>query len=281
MEAITEEQAKNQANEEFIKSYQASTKRSLKRAKLFFFRTRIINNKIKKAMKGTSKKLLTDDETTSAVNRRMLKKELNMAGANKIKVENNIFNDPAFQERINAIVNEYLQKNSVRKKEDFEREIKEIINNNHELKIYMEKNNITQIGSNLIERVEFEKEQRKYYDEIMAITEDYTQGKIKTKEDYDQQIRQKIGEFSEKQKRLPDLVKELNLDINARDFSEKLAAHKTVLERMRNRTVMMRVNMLINAKPKVEPKGIKKILTGVQKNERGLTTAQHVQIDKL
>lgn len=282
VEAISEEQARNQANAEFSKAYEGSIKRSLGRARMFFFRTRIINNKIKKTMKWTSKGLLTDSETTSAVNRWMLKKELNMAGANNIKVDTKVFNDPAFQEKLNRITNEYLQNDGKWTKEAFAKEVTEMIDNNHELKIYTEKNKITQIGSNLIERVEFEKEQRLYYKEIFDITEQFTNGTIKTREDYDKLIRAKIGEFSKKQNRLPDLVKELWLDINAKEFSEKLAAHKNVLERMRNRTVNMRLNMMINAHPKQELKWMKQFLTGiVPEDKRGLTTAQHVSIDKL
>lgn len=281
VEAISEEQAIEQANEEFARRYRGSIKRSLGRARMFFFRTRIVNNKVKKIMKWKSKQLLTDSETTSAVNRRMLKKDLKMAGADKIKVETTVFNDPIFQEKLNNIVNEYLQDGSRWTKEAFDREVTEMIENNHELKVYTEKNKITQIGSNLIERVEFEKEQRKYYKEIIDITEDFASGKFKTRADYDKKIREKIGEFSDKQKRLPDLVKELKLDLNAIDFSEKLVVHKWVLEKIRNRTVDMRINMLVNAKPRQEPKWMQKLLGWVQDDQRGLTTAQHVNIDKL
>lgn len=51
VEAVSEEQAIEQANEEFARRYKSSIKRSLGRAKMFFFRTRIVNNKVKKIMK--------------------------------------------------------------------------------------------------------------------------------------------------------------------------------------------------------------------------------------
>jgi hypothetical protein len=95
-------------------------------------------------------------------------------------------------------------------------------------------------------------------------------------------LRDETAKFSREQNKLPDLVKELKLDINSIQFAEQLAKHRNKLEIMRMRTVNMRVNMLVNATPKKEPKGIwNKFTSGTQKDERGLTTAQHVQIDKL
>jgi len=197
----------------------------------------------------------------------MLKKELNLAGADKIVMKTDLFTDPEFQRDLNALTNDYLT-NDIADERTYESAVAKLINNNKELKRYMESENVSQIGSNLVERIRFEKKQRMYYQDLIHILHEYEiKGQIKTRAELDTQLRAKTSEFSKEQNRLPDLVKELKLDINSVHFAVELAKHKNKLEHMRMRTVNMRVNMLTNASS--------------NKEERGLTTAQHVNIDKL
>lgn len=296
IEALPEEKAREEAIKNFDAKYAASMARWPTRAKMNIFRTHIINKDIKKYMKTkTSKKLLTDEETASAVNRWMIKKELKLEWHLNIKKmvdvagDTTVFDDADFNTDMNRITNDYLSPNSTKSDAAFEAEMKDLIDNNAKLKQEMKEKNINHVGSNLIEKVKFEKEQRRYYQDLINITDDYlNKATIKTRADFDSLIRKKIAEFAEKQKRLPDLVKELQLDINAIDFAEQLVKHKVTLEKMRQRTVSMKLDMLENEHPKWQPKSVwekkgiwEKFTSGTPDDKRGLTTAQHVQIDAL
>jgi hypothetical protein len=69
-------------------------------------------------------------------------------------------------------------------------------------------------------------------------------------QEFDKQVRELVSKFAQEQKKLPDMVKELKLDINAVDFATNLAKHRTALETMRTRTVKIRLNLLHNKSEK-------------------------------
>ena len=286
-EMLSEEKALTKANEDFKNEYEASAKFGPTRAYLFFFRSHYINKQMKKYMNDSSYSLDTDEETTNAVNRWMLKKSMNLAGADKITEDNNVFNDPAFNTDLSRLLNEYCNWTTMTA-DEFNTQAVALINaeaQNGKAKLDLETLNISQIGSNLVDIATVEKEQRKLYgDLIWAIdrfysSDDNDADKLR---EFDGKARDLINAFSTKHNRLPDMIKELQppLDLDKLEFAEKLATHRRSLEKMRMRNVKMKLSMLVNTESLEQPKWYEFLKAKPQDN-RGLTTAQHVQIDKL
>jgi hypothetical protein len=168
-ETLSEEEALEEVNKDFKKEYEASAKFGPKRAYLFFFRSHYINKQMKQHMKDSSYSLDTNEETTNAVNRWMLKKSMNLAGADKITEDNNVFNDPAFNADLNRLLNEYCN-GTMMTADEFSTQAIELINaeaQNGKAKIDLKDLNISQIGSNLVDIATIEKEQRQLYSDLI------------------------------------------------------------------------------------------------------------------
>lgn len=286
-EMLSEEKALARANEDFKNKYESSAKFGPTRAYLFFFRSHYINKQMKKYMNDSSYSLDTDEETTSAVNRWMLKKSMNLAGADKITEDNNVFNDPAFNADFSRLLNEYCNGTTMTA-DEFNTQAVALINaeaQNGKAKLDLEALNVSQIGSNLVEIATIEKEQRQLYGELIwAIdrfysSDDNDADKLR---EFDGKARELITAFSTKYNKLPDMIKELQppLDLDKLEFAEKLATHRRSLEKMRMRNVKMKLSMLVNSEALQQPKWYEFLKAKPQDN-RWLTTAQHVQIDKL
>lgn len=263
-ESITEEQARDQAMKEIEEQYAGSMPYGFTRAKLFFFRSRYVNKKIAEKLGNSTGKLITDAEVTSAVNRWHLKKALNMAGADKIEEDDSMFNDPIFNEKLNLLVNDFVTGvNATMSEQEFETAVRTLIDKNPDLKTYMWEKNVSQIGSNFVEIVKSEKNEREYYGKLIELID--THGKQVNTPEFDIAVRALFAEFVKENKKLPDFVKELKLDIDAANFSEKLATHRQALHKMKLRNVKMKLSMLINT----------------DKEDKWLTAANSVNIDKL
>lgn len=284
-ESITIQQAKELANKQIEEKYANSRARGLTRARLFFTRKQIENKMIKKELKKTSRQLETGWEQANAVNRWQLTKAINMAGADKItqidpNSPNSPFNDTIFQDQVNNLITQYVSQIPPMPDDQFKRNIEQLFNKNADLRAFLKAEKISQIGSNLLEVVQQEKKERSYYGQFIDIINRHGTN-INTPE-FDTEIRNHVQNFINEQKKLPAMIKELGLSIDDINFAEKLATHRSALEKMRTRTVKMRLNMLINTYPMEKEQGFwNKTFAGQAQDQRGLTTAQEVQIDKL
>lgn len=249
--------------------YESWVKFGFKRAKIFFFREKMLRNLIAKELKGKWG-LSMDDPTNSAVNRRAAEKSMGGTFAeNIIDVEKDtkekIFDDPMFQQELDTAVVDYLASSSADAETVFKTQVEELINNNDELRNYMKKNNITHLGTNIIEQTKAEKAERNYYTSVIDTIDKYTkQWILNQPQEFEVDIRNSLEKFIKEQNKLPDMVKSLGLNIDKVEFATKLATHRSTLETMRTRTVKMRLALLVNK----------------SENEKGLTTAQYVNQDK-
>lgn len=263
-ESITEEQARDEAMKEIEQQYASSMPFGFTRARLFFFRSRYVNQKIADKLSTSTGKLITDAEVTNAVNRWHLKKAMNMAGADKIEEDDSMFNDPIFNEKLNLLVNDFVTGASATMSEqEFETAVRTLIDKNPDLKTYMWEKDVSQIGSNFVEIVKSEKKEREYYGKLIELIDKH--GKAYNTPEFDTEVRALFAEFVKENKKLPDLVKELKLDIDAANFSEKLATHRQALHKMKLRNVKMKLSMLTNT----------------DKQDKWLTAANSVNIEKL
>lgn len=208
-----------------------------------------------------------------------------MAGADKItqidpNSPNSPFNDTIFQDQVNNLITQYVSQIPPMPDDQFKRNIEQLFNKNADLRAFLKAEKISQIGSNLLEVVQQEKKERSYYGQFIDIINRHGTN-INTPE-FDTEIRNHVQNFINEQKKLPAMIKELGLSIDDINFAEKLATHRSALEKMRTRTVKMRLNMLINTYPMEKEQGFwNKTFAGQAQDQRGLTTAQEVQIDKL
>lgn len=266
---ISREDAYKNALKKIEDQYKSGVKFGFKRAKIFFFREKMLRDLIAKEMKGKWG-LNMDDPTNSAVNRWATEKSMGGSFAeNIIDVEKDtkekIFDDPIFQQELDATVVDYLASSSADAETVFKTQIEELINNNDELRNYMKKNNITHLGTNIIEQTKAEKAERNYYTSVIGTIDKYMKNGILNKpQEFDVDIRKNLELFIKQQNKLPDMVKHLWLNIDKIDFATKLATHRTTLETMRTRTVKMRLSLLVNK----------------SEEEKWLTTAQYVNQDK-
>ena len=244
-ESITEEQARDEAMKDIEKEYAGSMPYGFTRAKLFFFRSRYVNKKIEEKLGKSTGKLITDGEVTNAVNRWHLKKALNMAGADKIEEDDSMFNDPIFNEKLNLLVNDFVTGSSATMSEqEFEAAVRKLIDQNPELKSYMKEKDVSQIGTNFLELVKSENKEREYYGKLIELIDKH--GRQVNTPEFDAEVRALFAEFVKENKKLPEFVKELKLDIDAKNFSEKLATHREALHKMKLRNVKMKLSMLTN-----------------------------------
>lgn len=147
----------------------------------------------------------------------------------------------------------------------FASEVQSLIMSNTQLKHYMKEHNITHLGTNLVEQAKAEKEERTYYSQLINIINQYTtDGSLNKPQEFEVAIRRQLADFAKKQNRLPDMIKQLDLQVDDVNFAEKIANHKITLERMKMRTVKLRLRLLTNK----------------SEDEKGLTTAQDVDRDK-
>lgn len=206
-----------------------------------------------------------DSTSNAAVNRWMLEQAMGSEFAENIRENTTIFDDVVFQDRLNDLVKAYLENTNSDADTTFASEVQSLIMSNTQLKLYMKDNNITHLGTNLVEQAKAEKEERNYYGTLIKTIEDYTtEGSLNKPQEFDVAIRKQLADFAKSQNKLPDMIKQLNLNMDAVDFAEKIAKHKTTLERMKMRTVKLRLKLLTN-------KGEDKL---------GLTSAQHIDRDK-
>lgn len=266
---ISREDAYRNSLKKIEDEYKSWVKFGFKRAKIFFFREKMLRNLIAKELKWTGG-LNMDDPTNSAVNRRATEKSMGGSFAeNMIDVEKDtkekIFDDPIFQEELNKTVVDYLTSTGADAETTFKTQVEELINDNSELRNYMKKNNITHLGTNIIEQTKAEKEERNYYTSVISTIDKYTKDGILNKpQEYEVDIRNGLDKFIKEQHKLPDMVKSLWLNMDKIDFATKLATHRSTLETMRTRTVKMRLSLLVNK----------------SEEEKWLTTAQYVNQDK-
>jgi len=242
---ITEEQARAEAMKEIEREYAESMPYGYGRAKLFFFRSRYVNRKIAGKLKKQSWKLVTDEEVGSAVNRWHLKKAMNMAGSDKIEQNDNVFDDPAFNDALNTLVNDYVSwVNTTMTDAEFTTAVMNLINKNDKMKSYMKDKDISQIGTNFVNIVTSEKKERAYYGKLIDLIDRH--GRNVNTPEFDTEVRKIFAEFVQENKKLPEFVNELKLDIDAKNFAEKLATHREALQKMKMRNVKMKLSMLTN-----------------------------------
>lgn len=266
---ISREDAYKNALKKIEDEYKSWIKFWFTRAKIFFFREKMLRNLIAKEMKGKGW-LSMDDKTNSAVNRRATEKSMGGTFAeNIVDVEKDtkekVFVDPIFQQELDTTVVNYLTSTAADADTTFQTEVEDLINNNSELRNYMKRYNITHLGTNIIEQTKAEKAERNYYTSVISTIDKYTKDGILNKpQEFEVDIRNSLQTFMKQQNKLPDMVKQLGLNIDKVEFATKLATHRTTLETMRNRTVKMRLSLLVNK----------------SEDEKGLTTAQYVNQDK-
>jgi tryptophan synthase beta subunit len=120
-----------------------------------------------------------------------------------------VFNDPIFQQELDVTVFKYIN-GSTTDDVAFQSEIEELINGNAELRAYMKRNNITHLGTNIIQQAKAEKAERSYYGETIQIINDYITNGISNKpQEYEIKIRAALEKFMKEQNKLPDMVKSL------------------------------------------------------------------------
>ena len=278
---ISKEDAYKNALKKIEDEYKSWVKFWYTRAKIFFFREKMLKNLIAKELKGKWG-LHMDDTTNSAVNRWATEKSMGGSFAeNIVDVEKDttekIFDDPIFQQELDVVVWKYVNGTTV-DDATFQTEIEELIDGNAELRNYMKKNKITHLGTNIIQQAKAEKAERSYYKETIDIIDNYSKLWMSNKpQEFEKEIRSALEKFMKEQNKLPDMVKQLWLNIDKIDFATKLATHRTTLETMRLRTVKMRLALLVNKKEVKEAKWRRK----EQIEEHvWLTTAQYVNRDK-
>jgi len=99
----------------------------------------------------------------------------------------------------------------------------------------------------VIESAKSEKAERDYYGRFIALIDKYVPaGSLNLPQQFDVDARALVAQFAKEQNKMPDMLKELGLNIEATDFAVKLAKHRTALETMRTRTVKIRLNLLYN-----------------------------------
>ena len=168
-----------------------------------------------------------------------------MAGADKIEEDDSMFNDPIFNEKLNLLVNDFVTGSSATMSEqEFEAAVRKLIDQNPELKSYMKEKDVSQIGTNFLELVKSEKKEREYYGKLIELIDKH--GRQVNTPEFDAEVRALFAEFVKENKKLPEFVKELKLDIDAKNFSEKLATHREALHKMKLRNVKMKLSMLTN-----------------------------------
>lgn len=265
---ISREDAYKNALKQIEDQYKSWVKFWYTRAKIFFFREKMMKNLITKELKGKWG-ITIDDKTNSAVNRRAAEKSMGGSFAENIidvekETSEKVFDDPIFQQELDVTVFKYIN-GSTTDDVAFQSEIEELINGNAELRAYMKRNNITHLGTNIIQQAKAEKAERSYYGETIQIINDYITNGISNKpQEYEIKIRAALEKFMKEQNKLPDMVKSLWLNIDKIDFATTLAQHRTTLETMKQRTVKMRLSLLVNK----------------SEDKKGLTTAQYVNRDK-
>ena len=264
---INREDAYKNALKKLEDEYKSWAKFGFTRAKIFFFREKMLKDLINKELKGKGG-LNMDEKTSSAANRWAAEKLMwgsfseNIVDVEKDTTEK-IFDEPIFQQELDATVWKYINTNG--DDATFQSEVEALINGNEELRRYMKRNNITHLGTNIIEQAKAEKAERDHYGSIITIIDRYTKdGVLNKPQEFDVEVRNALQKFMKEQKKLPEMVKSLWLDIDKLDFATKLATHRTTLETMRLRTVKMRLSLLVNK----------------SEDEKWLTTAQYVNQDK-
>ena len=175
---ISKEDAYKNALKKIEDEYKSGVNFWYTRAKIFFFREKMLKNLIAKELKGKWG-LHMDDTTNSAVNRWAAEKSMGGSFAeNIIDVEKDttekIFDDPIFQQELDVAVRKYID-NKTTDDATFQWEIEELINGNAELSSYMKRNKITHLGTNIIEQAKAEKAERSYYGETIKIIDRYSQ----------------------------------------------------------------------------------------------------------
>lgn len=156
-----------------------------------------------------------DDPTNSAVNRWAAEKSMGGSFAeNIVDVEKDtkekIFDDQIFQQELDKAVVDYLASTAPDAEATFKTQVEELINGNEELREYMKKNNITHLGTNIIEQTKAEKEERNYYSSVIETIDKYTKDGILNKpQEFEVAIRQSLEKFMKEQHKLPEMVKSL------------------------------------------------------------------------
>lgn len=240
---INEQQAQFEAEKELSKKYNKLRWRSLEKIRIFFMRGKIIDQEKKKIL---ASKTMTDKESSTIAERHHQEFENNLA-----LFEQNTFSDPAVEKLCNDFIREeWIFKQTTNTEAEFIKQIWIIAQDpTSELYKNLPADFQKTYGSNLLETMKCEKAHFKLVEKISWIIKTFhTLGTANWNQtlinNYKQEIKTAIKDFSSTYKKLPNFLSQLRLDSSDEKLFENLIAHKTALETIQAQNIAVKLRTL-------------------------------------